>query len=435
MEGKADGRGTDFGVFERGSPLQMNLIFSFGYGLSIWLGLYLLQRDVSNPRLRSVGLGLLGYGLGWGAAILSAYVSWAEGIAGLLFFSPWLSWLAVPLLSRRRSEAAEPGAKPPARLPVRPAFAVPALLAAGAAVWALADADGWTQPGPWLLAAAGWLPLAVGLLVREVRALGEAWLPDLVRSFDYTVLFTILFAGQVALAIGLGSGFTGRTALALLASIAVSVAFQIFWSPVRALLDRIAFATFPKLREDRSRLRVAETVQTRVDAAAEPEEMDEEELYRCTRRALSHFGDLQRLATNPLTQLKIVERRLRERGGSDEVLERAIELKALLAEAIARLKPQLEEEFGATEEWRYYNALYYPYVIGIKPYSVRYAADHLDGASREALDWFRSQVPERTCYNWQNAGARIIAQSLQEKNTAAFGEKIRLDRQIGTVWQ
>ncbi|MBB6671226.1 hypothetical protein [Cohnella nanjingensis] len=395
------------------------ILLYFGYGAAIWLGLYLIHRDARNRHLLSVGLGLLAYGLGLGATALSPHVRGMAEAGRILFFLPWLSWLALPLLSlsSRREGDTRTDETTGSRW-TQPIFVFPAILVLGAAAWAIGAADGFALPGPWVAGAVGWLLLAGGLLVREIRRLGEAWLPDLTRSFDYTVLFTLLFSGQVALAIGLGPGFDARTKPVLLASIAVSIAFQIFWSPIRALWDRIAFAAFPKLREDRSRMRVVETVQTRVDEAAEPEEMDEEELYRCTRRALSHFGDLQRLATNPLTQLELVERRLRERGGSDEVLERAIELKALLAECIARLKPQQDEAFGATEEWRYYNALYYPYIVGIKPYSIRYTADHLDEPSQEALDWFRSQVPERTCYNWQNAGARLVALSLKEKNAA-----------------
>ncbi|MDF2964386.1 MAG: hypothetical protein K0S39_6121, partial [Paenibacillus sp.] len=80
------------------------------------------------------------------------------------------------------------------------------------------------------------------------------------------------------------------------------------------------------------------------------------------------------------------------------------------------LKPRQNERFGTTDEWRYYNALYFPYIAGIKPYSRRYSDEQLDETSQEALEWFRTNVPDRTFYNWQKAGARLIALSLKEKN-------------------
>jgi hypothetical protein len=143
--------------------------------------------------------------------------------------------------------------------------------------------------------------------------------------------------------------------------------------------------------------------------------MDEAEFIRLTRRALSHFGDLQRLASSPLTRLAIIEARLAERGQSGNTLERAAELKALLAEGIARLKPRDKGDFGTSDEWRYYNSLYFPYVVGLKPYSLNADHEPIDPASQAALEWFRASVPERTLHNWQNAGAKLIAKDLREQ--------------------
>ncbi len=105
------------------------------------------------------------------------------------------------------------------------------------------------------------------------------------------------------------------------------------------------------------------------------------------------------------------------RGDGDDALERAAELKALLAESIARLKPRRGPsgcgDFGASDEWRYYNALYFPYVVGLKPYSRRAGPDRLDPAARQVLEWFRANVPERTLRNWQNAAAKLVARDLR----------------------
>jgi hypothetical protein len=201
----------------------------------------------------------------------------------------------------------------------------------------------------------------------------------------------------------------------LLLMIVVALARQIFADQFDTLMDRIAFGAFPQVQRARAELRTAASTLPRVNQALDLWEMDEEEFARLTRRALSHYGDLPRLATNPLTRLPLVDQSLAEREASDDTLERAAELKALLTASIKRLKPRNLGDFGTSDEWRYYNALYYPYIIGLKPYSRR--ADHpdLDTAAEQALDWFRTTVPERTLYNWQTAAARLVAQDLREQ--------------------
>jgi hypothetical protein len=141
---------------------------------------------------------------------------------------------------------------------------------------------------------------------------------------------------------------------------------------------------------------------------------DQAELARLTRRALSQMGNLPKLAASPLTRLPVVEQRLARANGGDNTLERAAALKFLLTEAILRLKPTNGDDFGVTDEWRHYNALYFPYVIGLKPYSRRADYTDLDNVGRQALEWFHLQVPERTLYHWQNAAAQLVAQYLQE---------------------
>src|SRR5690606_3631744 len=99
---------------------------------------------------------------------------------------------------------------------------------------------------------------------------------------------------------------------------------------------------------------------------------------------------------------------------SDNHLERAHLLKALLVESILRLKPYSDKDFDSSDDWRYYNSLYFPYVVGLKPYSVRFDTEALDESSRMALDWFQTQVPERTLHNWQTTAAKLVAQHLRE---------------------
>jgi hypothetical protein len=103
------------------------------------------------------------------------------------------------------------------------------------------------------------------------------------------------------------------------------------------------------------------------------------------------------------------------RGAPNETLEPAIELKALLAESVARLKPRGQNGFGTSDEWRHYNALFFPYIVGLKPYSRRATHERLDPAAQQALDWFQALVPERTLYNWQTAAAKLVARDLREQ--------------------
>ena len=38
---------------------------------------------------------------------------------------------------------------------------------------------------------------------------------------------------------------------------------------------------------------------------------------------------------------------------------------------------------------------------------------NLEPAAQAALEWFQRSVPERTLHNWQNAGARLVAEQLR----------------------
>jgi hypothetical protein len=140
-------------------------------------------------------------------------------------------------------------------------------------------------------------------------------------------------------------------------------------------------------------------------SALEPASMDEEQFTRLTRRALSHLGDLPKLAANPLVNLPGVQ--------GENPLDRAHALKALLVGSIQKLKPQSHAKFGASDEWRYYNAVHFPYVLGLKPYTRRADYASLDEDSRAALEWFQANVPERTLHNWQNTAARLVAEDIR----------------------
>ncbi|SFK78387.1 hypothetical protein SAMN03159341_101556 [Paenibacillus sp. 1_12] len=445
------------------------------FGVVWWFGLYICNRDIKNVRLLLAGLGLFVYACSFSSAILLPYAqSFFQSMVllkaqDLSLFLPVILWQGVMTSYTSDNEGKQNGLWAIWKYGVlvlalfssiwllcvnnpnvyaisyQAIVSIALILIIALSLWGTLSHNSqvsgtyrillhvplilyacmtimiWVlQDGSWKLW--GYVGNGVGLLlfascvmITEIKNQGESWLPDFFRSLDYSVFFTLLFSGQVALVIMWGANFNFTMVALLLISIAVSIAFQVFVYPIRAMLDNIAFVTFPRLRQASSRLRLEESIQVRVDEEAAPEEMNEDDWYRFTRRALSNIGDLQRLATNPLTQLKWIDTRLRERGATNEVLERAIELKSVLLEIILQLKPRGDEEFGNTDEWRHFNVLYFPYIVGIKPYSIRYSAEHLDTPSRAALEWLRTHVPERTLYNWQNAGARVIAMSMKDK--------------------
>jgi hypothetical protein len=148
-------------------------------------------------------------------------------------------------------------------------------------------------------------------------------------------------------------------------------------------------------------------------SASPLDDVDEDTFARLTRRALGHYGDLSKLVASPLTALPVIDERLAAREAADQPLERANELKALLADHIARLKPRDDGEFGTTEQWRYYNSLYFPYVAGVRAYAQNATPAGLDPTARLAWQWLVTEVPQRSLHNWQNAAARLIAADLR----------------------
>jgi hypothetical protein len=376
-----------------------------------WSGLHLVSRDPRNIRLLLIASGLVSYALGWVCSILNAYVPTPANILmiarlwWLLFtvLAPLLIGLGILLLPEDI-----PHKKTRRILLVLLLFIVVVLSL-------LFLPQVWLQR-TWILRLAGLGMIGIGMTVAVLDAFneGETLLPDLFRSFDFSFGTALLFGGQVAVALLLGTTLTFPLLALLISIIATSIAMQTFSKPVATLLDRFAFANFPQIQKARAELRTEASVLPRVDRTLDFATLEDVEFTRLTRRALSHFGDLSRLASNPLTYLPLVDKRLKKHGAMDDTLGRAIELKALLSESITRLKPQQKGDFGVSDEWRHYNALYFPYIVGIKPYRRRAQHAHFDPIAQKALEWFRTAVPERTFHNWQNAATKLVAQDLRE---------------------
>jgi hypothetical protein len=253
--------------------------------------------------------------------------------------------------------------------------------------------------------------LGVAVAMWDAFDEGQALRRDMLRSFVATGVVVVLFAGQALIGMALTGQQTALTVL-LFTSVAIAISINVLADPLAGLLDRLAFSRSPDLRADRAALRRTEAALP-LRSANPLDSVDEQSFARLTRRALGHYGDLSKLVASPLTALPVIDERLAARGAPDQPLERANELKALLADRIARLKPRDGGDFGTTEQWRHYNALYFPYVVGVRAYAQNATAAGLDPVARQAWQWFVTEVPQRSLHNWQNAAARLIAADLR----------------------
>ncbi|MCV7301633.1 hypothetical protein H7J93_18590 [Mycobacterium barrassiae] len=440
------------------------------FSLSWWLGLYLLARDPRKPVLVLAAIGLTSFAtvVALDAIRTLSGSTLLSSIEVYLVTVPGIAWFAVLLeLSRPRdtwrSRAAEVVAvgavavgafigaamagdvDGPVRMGHWVMFAVISLSSLGAMLRAV---FGPWQPRPvvgylivatlffalgnaiiviplglvpsWLaLASTGFDVVLLGVAVAMWDAFdeGQALRADMLRSFVATGVVVVLFGGQALIGLAVTGPQTALTVL-LFSSLAIAISVNVLADPLAGLLDRLAFSRSPGLRADRAALR-------RTGAAlplrsTNPlDGVDEDTFVRLTRRALGHYGDLSKLVASPLTALPAIDERLAARGAPDQPLERANELKALLADRIARLKPRDGGEFGTTEEWRYYNSLYFPYVVGVRAYAQNATAAGLDPVARQAWQWFVTEVPQRSLHNWQNAAARLIAADLRGQLVSA----------------
>lgn len=445
-------------------------VCAVSFGVAWWLGLYLLARDTRKPVLRRAGAGLLGYAVAVVAGQLLGSEDRFDGVRAVLVCLPALAWTGVfvRLLPEDAAERADRWWRF-GLLPVCVVAAIPAAAgidAAGYALGALAVlglvgslfavvrhrsavlagtrrrvAAGLLIVGALMFGLSATLILiglnivsftamlsavavdlvllGVGIAVLDAFDEGEALRADMVRSLLVSAGTAIVFGGQAAVAIVLTGERTGLQAL-LFGTVAAAIALQVLNSPLQSAVDRFAFAAEPELREARDELRSAAEALPRKDTHTGLAALGENEFARLTRRALSHYADLGKLVSSPLIDLPAIDARLCDRETVGP-LDRAAELKTLLTESIAALKPRTAEEFGTSEEWRHYNAVYFYYVVGIRPYSVRTKRTDLDPVSRKALAWFVDQVPERTLHNWQNSAARMIAAQLR----AGFGSNAK----------
>jgi hypothetical protein len=403
----------------------------FFFGFTLWLGAYLLARDSRKTTVPLTGWGLIAY------AFALAIQTLFDQFILIVLLAPALLWIGAALHLLPEEDKARPiliriwmvSSVPLAILTLvniwfaaliilvlmicavmiaklalhsrQSSFRNTLALLAVIALFVTLSAGllilplNWL-PIPWGITLLGLDLLFLGVTITAWDAFeeGESMRAHLMRSF----ISALYYAGALALIAGLFSD--NRTLLLLLVTFGVLT--QTFSNSIQSLLDKLTLSQ--QTTDERQALRQTADVLPRL-SRLEPAGVDEEQFIRLTRRALSNLGDLPKLAASPLVNLPIVQ--------GTNPLDRAQALKSLLVQSIQKLKPQSETEFGITDEWRYYNALHFPYVLGLKPYTRRADHDSLDQVSRAALDWFQTSVPERTLHNWQNAAAKLIAEDIR----------------------
>jgi hypothetical protein len=253
-------------------------------------------------------------------------------------------------------------------------------------------------PPVWAIALLGvdLLFLGFAIIILDAFEEGEALRMHILSSS----VSTLYYAGALAILVII---FNGGNYL-LVSVITFGVLAQTFSVSIQSILDRLVLSN--EINDQRKILRNTADALPLL-SPLEPLGIDEDQFTHLTRQALSNLGDLPKLATSPLINLRVIT--------AINPLDRALQLKVLLVQSIQKLKPQSSEKFGTSDEWRYYNALYFPYVVGLKPYANRLDHALLDAASRQALSWFQTSVPERTLHNWQNTAARLVAEDLKSK--------------------
>ena len=443
------------------------------FTLVLWLGLYLFFRVTNNPATRLTGAGTLSYAFTIASGSL-ARLPGAPALAGrlefaLLAISACFWTLAVVQLGQSRNNRRSGYPQLLGRIFAGAAALLFVFLISDRAWESGASLN---QAGVWLLGLWSLLPLAASLIVLKPTSrvpgirrgmitalaaaafftigillflfppqwlprqgvlllialdfellgfatawldafdLGEKLVPDFLRSLLVSFLLAALFGAQPAFGMAISTGITFTMAVLLYLTLTAALLVGNTFDSIQHAAEQAILRVTAGSKDDLN-LRAAALARIRKNPARIPDPADEESLFRFTRRALSDYGNLPRLISNPLTQMAIIDRTLRQQHLEDSPLERARILKIQLAEAVMRLKPDSETSFGETDEWRFFNALYYPYVLGLKPYSLRIDLSALAPEERSAIEWFRRQVPERTLHNWQNAAARLIMQDLK----------------------
>ena len=426
-------------------PISLDLVTKlFFFSFTLWLGAYLLTRNISKPVIYLTGFGLIAY-------VITLLIELLTGqLIMLLLLLPAILWIGTVLhLLPDELKQRELYIRiwilsiiPVIILTLVEAWfsiiVVLSLLLSAGMVAKLALRSRFKNTLGVLAVVVLFFGLSTGLMVLPFDLIprtlgisllgadiimlgivitlwdafdeGETIRAHLLRSFIAAFYYAGALAAMVIIFIALAGETNFSSLLLLTCLIAFGILTQTFSTQIQSFLDKLIFSPSSKLSREREILRAAADELPRL-STLELAEVDEIAFTRLTRRAISNLGNLPKLAASPLTKLSIITSQ-----SGDNPLDRAHALKALLIESIQRLKPQNDADFGITDEWRYFNALYFPYVMGLKPYARRIDKEFLDEETLQILEWLQISVPERTLYNWQNIAARLVAKDLLSKS-------------------
>lgn len=399
----------------------MLLLEIITFCFAFWLGLFLARRAAGGPALGWAAGGLISYAC---ALALNSLGQWAEeNLATLLqrqvplLLAPLLCWLGVIWQLRDQFGKLPRLGGSEAEVPRKTGIGLILI----ATIAFMLGVGLIFLPAPWVPRRLMFLGISIDLLVLGFAVAfldafdqGERFWPDFWRSLCEAEIVATLFGLQVGFIIWRVTGPTFPMLVLLYLILATAIALQAFGLELQAVLDRLLFRNSPRLRTERAALReltAALPREKREDADWTPEEF-----IKLTRKALSQLSNIPKLAANPLIYMPLIEQQVVAQHVDDNRLARATVLRALLVNSIEKLKPNESEPFGTAKGWRHYNALYFPYVRGLKPYGRQMISEGLSGTERKALNWFIQEVPARTLYNWQTAAAKVVALDLLEQN-------------------
>jgi hypothetical protein len=285
--------------------------------------------------------------------------------------------------------------------------------------------------------------LLVGLLLcsyavinYEMLLSGKAARRDFIYSFSGVMLMNLLYAFPIAL-LGVSS------AIVILVLVGFVTTTHTIFDFGRSLMDKLFFtreeqiarsearsyaidlATIPVATPENKLMEITTPSEMPINEAPTEDKPTRKTFRDTVRKAITSLKNPPQLINSPLLTLKLVEQRLKASGETnDNRLNRAAALKSLLVERIERLRPAGSSGLGTTDTWRFYNSLYFPYVLEISKKHALAEARRLEEERRKhrgevtdlerVLEWI-SDVDEDTFYKWQRRASDTIADILYEE--------------------
>jgi len=387
----------------------MLILITVIYSFTLWMGCYLLRRDATQIAMRYAGFGLIAYAIGLLLIYLLSSTSQLFGLQAFASVIPLLCW-AISIHAYMQDFSDAP------RISWWMLIVGSIFFGLGLALLFLPQS--FITADIVLLAIAFDLVL-VGYAIAKLHThlQGEALLPDAIRSLMSVSIAVLIVGSQILVVMTIQNDDTVIMQALLFSLLTMLIVTLVFGYSITQWFDRLVFSQSSDLQQERAELQAIADALPRRDMNLKVTTLldDEKEFTRLTRRALSHLSNLNRLVSSPLISLPVVDAYITEQKlPHEQSLDRARALQQILIKSIERLKPTTDSEI-TSDVMRYYNALYYPYVRGIKPFSTRQILSDFDDETHQIIQWFQTQVPERTLYNWQNVAAELIAKDLLEQ--------------------